>query len=192
MNFLSPSRYVATTAELRPRSIQLGRPFKMTSRTRLKRKEIDDVLGGDEMWKHADQTQGKHERVWDGYNQRSLTPLLPTASCDKCNFNAAYFYQLQIRSADEPMTTCQFSCLQLSVHRYLTFYAFVCSLPVSTVHGDFIVLLTHRFTAVASNVPTNGVKTEKHIQTIRCDLILSPSTITYGALEIRMRNTPSS
>ncbi|TEB30449.1 hypothetical protein FA13DRAFT_1630671 [Coprinellus micaceus] len=59
---------------------------QMTSRTRLKRKEIDDVLGGDEMWKHADQTQ---------------------ASCDKCNFNAAYFYQLQIRSADEPMTTCE-------------------------------------------------------------------------------------
>jgi len=30
----------------------------MTSRTRLKRKEVDDVLGGDEMWAHADQTQG--------------------------------------------------------------------------------------------------------------------------------------
>ncbi|KAF5325784.1 hypothetical protein D9611_000912 [Ephemerocybe angulata] len=29
---------------------------QMTSRTRLKRKEIGDVLGGDEMWKHADQT----------------------------------------------------------------------------------------------------------------------------------------
>ncbi|KAJ3568146.1 hypothetical protein NP233_g5901 [Leucocoprinus birnbaumii] len=56
----------------------------MTSRTRLKRKEVDDVLGGDEMWAHADQTQ---------------------ASCDKCNHDRAYFYQLQIRSADEPMTT---------------------------------------------------------------------------------------
>lgn len=32
-----------------------------------------------------------------------------TASCDKCNHNQAYFYQLQIRSADEPMTTCMFS-----------------------------------------------------------------------------------
>lgn len=28
------------------------------------------------------------------------------ASCDKCNNDKAYFYQLQIRSADEPMTTC--------------------------------------------------------------------------------------
>lgn len=30
----------------------------MTSRTRLKRKEVDDVLGGDDMWKHADSTAG--------------------------------------------------------------------------------------------------------------------------------------
>ena len=30
----------------------------MTSRMRLKRKEVDDVLGGDEMWAHADRTQG--------------------------------------------------------------------------------------------------------------------------------------
>ncbi|KAG6330319.1 hypothetical protein ID866_8770 [Astraeus odoratus] len=50
----------------------------------MKRKEVDDVLGGDEMWKHADSTD---------------------ASCDKCNNRRAFFYQLQIRSADEPMTT---------------------------------------------------------------------------------------
>ena len=31
----------------------------MTSRTKLKRKEIDDVLGGDEMWAHADKTMGE-------------------------------------------------------------------------------------------------------------------------------------
>lgn len=31
---------------------------QMTSRTRLKRKEVDDVLGGDDMWKHADSTAG--------------------------------------------------------------------------------------------------------------------------------------
>lgn len=31
----------------------------MTSRTKLKRKEVDDVLGGEEMWKHADSTAGK-------------------------------------------------------------------------------------------------------------------------------------
>ena len=34
----------------------------MTSRTKLKRKQVDDVLGGDEQWKHADSTNGKiHE-----------------------------------------------------------------------------------------------------------------------------------
>jgi hypothetical protein len=33
--------------------------LQMTSRTRLKRKEVDDVLGGDEMWKHADSTAGE-------------------------------------------------------------------------------------------------------------------------------------
>ncbi|KAF7328818.1 DNA-directed RNA polymerase subunit [Mycena venus] len=57
---------------------------QMTSRTKLVRKAVDDVLGGDEAWKHADSTQ---------------------ASCPKCNNDKAYFYQLQIRSADEPMTT---------------------------------------------------------------------------------------
>jgi hypothetical protein len=29
----------------------------MTSRTRLKRKEVDDVLGGEETWRDADQTE---------------------------------------------------------------------------------------------------------------------------------------
>ncbi|EMD40237.1 hypothetical protein CERSUDRAFT_46075 [Gelatoporia subvermispora B] len=62
---------------------------QMTSRTKLKRKEVDDVLGGDEMWKHADAT---------------------TVTCPKCDHNRAYFYQLQIRSADEPMTTCLCRC----------------------------------------------------------------------------------
>jgi DNA-directed RNA polymerase III subunit RPC11 len=48
------------------------------------RKEVDDVLGGEDAWKHADST---------------------TATCPKCDNDRAYFYQLQIRSADEPMTT---------------------------------------------------------------------------------------
>ncbi|KZV64760.1 hypothetical protein PENSPDRAFT_690471 [Peniophora sp. CONT] len=58
---------------------------QMTSRTHLKRKVVDDVLGGDEQWKNADST--------DAY------------ACPKCNNERAYYYQLQIRSADEPMTT---------------------------------------------------------------------------------------
>ncbi|KAF8481525.1 hypothetical protein JB92DRAFT_2764936 [Gautieria morchelliformis] len=58
---------------------------QMTSRTRLKRKELDDVLGEEEMWKDADRAEKQ---------------------CDKCDSTRAYYRQLQIRSADEPMTTC--------------------------------------------------------------------------------------
>ena len=36
------------------------------------------------------------------------------ATCPKCDNGRAYFYQLQIRSADEPMTTC--TCALVSVH----------------------------------------------------------------------------
>ncbi|OJA10857.1 hypothetical protein AZE42_06830 [Rhizopogon vesiculosus] len=50
----------------------------------MKRKEVDDVLGGEETWRDADST---------------------AITCDKCGHPRAYFYQLQIRSADEPMTT---------------------------------------------------------------------------------------
>ncbi|KAG2042814.1 hypothetical protein BDR03DRAFT_887514 [Suillus americanus] len=58
---------------------------QMTSRSRMKRKAVDDVLGGEETWRDADST---------------------AVACDKCGHPRAYFYQLQIRSADEPMTTC--------------------------------------------------------------------------------------
>jgi DNA-directed RNA polymerase III subunit RPC11 len=50
----------------------------------MKRKVVDDVLGGEETWRDADST---------------------AVACDKCGHPRAYFYQLQIRSADEPMTT---------------------------------------------------------------------------------------
>ncbi|ONH67142.1 DNA-directed RNA polymerase III subunit RPC10 [Cyberlindnera fabianii] len=55
-------------------------------RKELPRKEIDDVLGGDGAWENVDQT---------------------AAQCpvDACGNDKAYFFQLQIRSADEPMTT---------------------------------------------------------------------------------------
>ncbi|KAG1806744.1 uncharacterized protein HD556DRAFT_1428772 [Suillus plorans] len=62
---------------------------QMTSRSRMTRKEVDDVLGGEETWRDADST---------------------AITCDKCSHPRAYFYQLQIRSADEPMTTCISRC----------------------------------------------------------------------------------
>jgi DNA-directed RNA polymerase III subunit RPC11 len=50
------------------------------------KKEVDDVLGGEGAWDNVDQTK----------------ILCPTGHCSG---QKAYFYQLQIRSADEPMTT---------------------------------------------------------------------------------------
>ncbi|KAI8992546.1 putative DNA-directed RNA polymerases III 12.5 kDa polypeptide [Pilobolus umbonatus] len=52
-----------------------------TSRRVLKRKEVDDVLGGAEAWKNVDSTE---------------------VTCPKCEHERAYFMQIQIRSADEP------------------------------------------------------------------------------------------
>jgi len=49
-----------------------------------KKKKVDDVLGGPDAWKHADRTE---------------------TLCPKCRHTEAYYKQLQMRSADEPMTT---------------------------------------------------------------------------------------
>ncbi|GFZ50800.1 DNA-directed RNA polymerase III subunit RPC10 [Saitozyma sp. JCM 24511] len=57
---------------------------QISMRTHLKRKEVDDVMGGKEAWVNVDKT---------------------SATCPKCDHRMAYFRQLQIRSADEPMTT---------------------------------------------------------------------------------------
>ncbi|KAL7422491.1 RNA polymerase III C11 subunit [Cryptotrichosporon argae] len=57
---------------------------QISMRTHYKRKEIDDVLGGEDSWKNVDQTD---------------------TACPKCDHRRAYFRQLQIRSADEPSTT---------------------------------------------------------------------------------------
>ncbi|KAH8926816.1 hypothetical protein BT69DRAFT_929619 [Atractiella rhizophila] len=55
-----------------------------THRTYLKRKEVDDVMGGEDAWKNVDTT---------------------IATCPKCEADRAFYMQIQIRSADEPMTT---------------------------------------------------------------------------------------
>lgn len=48
-----------------------------------KTKEVDDVLGGAAAWENVDRTM---------------------AVCPACMHNEAYFMQMQIRSADEPMS----------------------------------------------------------------------------------------
>ncbi|KAF9514065.1 hypothetical protein BS47DRAFT_1329119 [Hydnum rufescens UP504] len=54
---------------------------QMTSRTKLKRKAVDDVLGAADFG--TDET---------------------AVSCPKCDHDRAYYRLVQIRSADEPMT----------------------------------------------------------------------------------------
>ncbi|KXN68248.1 hypothetical protein CONCODRAFT_79818 [Conidiobolus coronatus NRRL 28638] len=63
----------------------------MVGRTHMKRKEVDDVLGGEAAWANVDATD---------------------VPCPKCEHTRAYFFQLQIRSADEPMTTFYKCCNQ--------------------------------------------------------------------------------
>eukprot|EP01105_Mastigella_eilhardi_P006544 TRINITY_DN18080_c0_g1_i1.p3 TRINITY_DN18080_c0_g1~~TRINITY_DN18080_c0_g1_i1.p3 ORF type:complete len:118 (-),score=33.94 TRINITY_DN18080_c0_g1_i1:64-384(-) len=66
---------------------------KVSVKLPLTRKQVDHVLG-DEVWKSAQKTD--------------------LVTCEKCCGVGAYFMQLQIRSADEPMTTfyrcCNNSC----------------------------------------------------------------------------------
>mmetsp|Transcript_35748 Transcript_35748/g.74383 ORF Transcript_35748/g.74383 Transcript_35748/m.74383 type:complete len:113 (-) Transcript_35748:1182-1520(-) len=58
-------------------------------KTASKRKQVDDILGGAEAWEHVDRTM---------------------ATCPACNNKEAYFQQIQIRSADEPMSVFYKCC----------------------------------------------------------------------------------
>eukprot|EP01006_Ploeotia_vitrea_P001724 TRINITY_DN105492_c0_g1_i1.p1 TRINITY_DN105492_c0_g1~~TRINITY_DN105492_c0_g1_i1.p1 ORF type:complete len:124 (+),score=51.87 TRINITY_DN105492_c0_g1_i1:25-372(+) len=73
-------QYTCQTCPYKFAVVQCIRRRKMLSR-----KEVDDVLGGEEAWANVDSTEA--------------------ALCPKCEQHGAYFFQLQTRSADEPMTT---------------------------------------------------------------------------------------
>jgi len=55
----------------------------VVTRLKLKVKQLDDILGGEEEWKNTPQTD---------------------SVCPECHHRRAYYMQLQTRSADEPMT----------------------------------------------------------------------------------------
>jgi len=59
---------------------------KYYERKAMRRKEVDDVMGGEGAWDNVDQTEVQCPN-------------------DACEGSRAYFYMVQIRSADEPMTT---------------------------------------------------------------------------------------
>jgi DNA-directed RNA polymerase III subunit RPC11 len=56
------------------------------------RKKVDDILGGEKAWENVDRTM---------------------AVCPQCSFGEAYFMQMQIRSADEPMSVF-YKCVKCS------------------------------------------------------------------------------
>mmetsp|Transcript_41088 Transcript_41088/g.48013 ORF Transcript_41088/g.48013 Transcript_41088/m.48013 type:complete len:120 (+) Transcript_41088:28-387(+) len=60
-----------------------------TKKMELQRKAVDDILGGADAWKNVDKT---------------------SAVCGKCSHGTAYFMQMQIRSADEPMSVFYKCC----------------------------------------------------------------------------------
>ncbi|KAF6237088.1 hypothetical protein HO173_004556 [Letharia columbiana] len=59
---------------------------KYYERREMKRKEVEDVIGGKEAWENVDKADAQCPR-------------------EGCDGSSAFFYQVQIRSADEPMTT---------------------------------------------------------------------------------------
>ena len=61
-------------------------------RTHPARKKVDDILGGADAWKNVDRTM---------------------TVCPACSHGEAYFMQMQIRSADEPMTVF-YKCVKCS------------------------------------------------------------------------------
>lgn len=94
-------------------------------RNMMKQKEVEDVLGGADSWKNVDKTEGEldsfgcvlppaQKRQADIQTKTLSIPCIcgmlittNTVNCkeEKCDNRSAYFRQVQIRSADEPMTT---------------------------------------------------------------------------------------
>lgn len=56
---------------------------RISKQVPIERKQVDDVLGGEDEWKNVAKT---------------------AASCPKCHHSEAFFMSIQIRSADEPST----------------------------------------------------------------------------------------
>lgn len=74
----------------------------------MKRKEVEDVMGGPGAWDNVDQTDGSGHLYPNDVQCGCYSELMhEIAQCkeEKCEGSRAFFYQVQIRSADEPMTT---------------------------------------------------------------------------------------
>lgn len=83
----SNSIFICSTC---PYSIDLNTNYIKS--THPKRKAVDDILGGAAAWENVDKT---------------------AAVCPACHYHEAYFMQMQIRSADEPMSVF-YKCVNCS------------------------------------------------------------------------------
>ncbi|KAL9939507.1 hypothetical protein V8E36_001324 [Tilletia maclaganii] len=70
---------------------------QITQKVKLTRKQVDDVMGGEDQWKNVDKTR---------------------AHCPKCDNEEAYFMMIQTRSADEPMTQFYKCTRQICSHQW--------------------------------------------------------------------------
>jgi DNA-directed RNA polymerase III subunit RPC11 len=93
----------------------------------MKRKQVDDVLGGPDAWANVDKTDGKCASPMgflfscrlggqDGIEVTVRADLINKVQCTRegCDGSQAYFRQVQIRSADEPMTIFFKVCFSFS------------------------------------------------------------------------------
>jgi len=120
----------------------------------LKRKEVDDIVGGASQWENAAKTEVQ----------------CPNQQCDN---REAFFYQLQIRSADEPMTSFY------KVRRWLRFMSWRLAANESSVRSvrknggsenvtelkllQFYAIFRHPGIAVV-NVPTLKARYDSTVQ----------------------------
>ncbi|XP_042388924.1 DNA-directed RNA polymerase III subunit RPC10-like [Zingiber officinale] len=70
---------------------------KIVRRQRLVKKELDPIFSGADAMKFASKTQ---------------------TTCPRCHHGEAYFRQMQIRSADEPMSTFYQCCNEICNHQW--------------------------------------------------------------------------
>ena len=75
-------------------------------------KQVDDIMGGSAAWQNVDQTTGTFPSPLVVVSTLSLTIsyvskliVVPMCVSKQCGATKAYYRQMQIRSADEPMTT---------------------------------------------------------------------------------------
>lgn len=73
-------------------------------------KAVEDIMGGQGSWKDVDRTEGELGDVEASRMSMKLTGSTAQCPNENCDSRLAYFRQVQIRSADEPMTSFYKCC----------------------------------------------------------------------------------